>query len=671
MEIVFWLAAILISLAAGLWVFSADKKRAVPYPWLTSLLRTCIVFLTFLLLLAPLITLHKNETQKPIILFLQDNTASVANALKKDSTVYRKDAEALLQKLEKDYQVVKWGFGATIQKDSLFLYTQPATNISYALDEAVEYYGQQNLGAIILATDGRFNEGLNPLFQELPYQGTLYSVAIGDSALQKDIRVTNVYANKTVALHSQFEIRADILADRCEGYSNDISIREANGDRIAQTPLNITSSNFDKTVSFTIQAVRTGLHHYIIEVPAASGELNIANNRKDVFVEVVSEKKNILVLAAAPHPDVNAIREALEGLENYTVTVKISDHIPSDLFAYQIVILHDLPVTNESVDFKKPVWYIVGSGSNPVALGKAQIAAMNINSLSLQNNFAQFNPSFNAFTLPQNLNEVLDKMPPLASPAGKIMASPNSLVLLSSKNNNQPMWLLHQGNIPSAMLIGEGLWRWRMYEYRYFNSHAVIDDMVRQTISFLAANVNENPFRVTLPKYIWSNRESINLNAYLLNASNEQVNTSDVQLTITDSAGNKQSFSFEKMGNVYKINIGTRTSGVYNYLAQTVYNGKSYTSSGSFTIHNMPIEMMQTGADYSLLYSLAKKYDGALIPSENIRSLYDSILLNKSIKPVIQAKEDTIPLVDWKWYFFLILLFAIIEWILRKYWMAQ
>jgi hypothetical protein len=42
-----------------------------------------------------------------------------------------------------------------------------------------------------------------------------------------------------------------------------------------------------------------------------------------------------------------------------------------------------------------------------------------------------------------------------------------------------------------------------------------------------------------------------------------------------------------------------------------------------------------------------------------------------SIKPVIQTNVQSVPLVDWKWYFLLILIFAVAEWLLRKYWLAQ
>jgi len=671
MKIIFWLLAILISVAAGYWVYKTDRKKAVPYPWLTALLRSCIIFFTCLLLLAPFISVEKNETQKPVILFLQDNSESVADALKNDSVFFRKNATELLDKLSGKYQIVKWGFGNTIQKDTLFQYQQQVTDISNALTQAVDYYRQQNLGAIILATDGRYNQGINPQFMEVPFQGSIYTAVIGDTSSQKDLKITQTYANKTVLLNSQFEIRADIVAARCEGYNHAVSIKEVGGNVMGSSPINISSEQFDKAVAFVLKAERIGLHHYVITAPAADGEANIYNNRKDVFVEVVSEKKNILLLAAAPHPDVNTIREALNGLDNYNLTIKITKTIPADLSAFQVVILHNLPIDNQNITNNKPVWLIVGNGTNIAAINQTQLAKLSVNSLNLSNNFAQYNQSFNTFTLPQNINAVMDKMPPLASPSGNVQAAANSTVLFSSKNNNQPLWLLQQANVPKALLLGEGLWRWRLYEYRFFSTHQTINEVIRQTVSFLAANVNENPFHTELPKYVWSDREPITLNAYLLNASNEQINTADVELIITDSAGVKQSYNFEKNGSAYKINIGTRAAGSYTYFAKTSYNGKSYTASGSFRVENMPLEMMETGADFPMLYTLSEKYNGAAIRYKNILSLYDSIKNNKAVQPVIRSSQESIPLIDWKWFFFLILLLAVAEWLLRKYWMAQ
>ncbi|MCD6063930.1 MAG: hypothetical protein K0R82_1841 [Flavipsychrobacter sp.] len=670
-----WLLALLLSAAAGYWVYRADVKRAVPYPWLTALLRGIVILLTLLLLLAPSLTITKNDTQKPVIVLLQDESQSIAYNLGKDTTSYSKAAQDLADKLSGDYRVVTWGFGGSVQTDSLFRFRQPATDISTAMVRVQEFYGGQNLGAVILASDGRFNQGSNPLYQQTTLRSPLYTVGIGDTALQKDIRLAQVFSNKVISLNSQFEIRADIIATRSAGCSNNVSLSE-NGGSLATSAITVTDDRFDRSVSFTVRADKPGLHHYVINIPAADGEQNTANNRRDVFVEVVDEKKNILIVAAAPHPDVNAIREALAGMESYKVTVRMADELPSSYSEYNVIILHQVPSVASAGnlrDIDKPMWYILGSQSNYSLLNQMDLPAhVPMNPGTLRNVFAAYNTSFNVFTLPQTLNSVLDKMPPLNVANGTVQPQPDANILLQSKGaENMPLWLLKQGKSPVAILAGEGIWRWRLYEYKNFNTHNVVDELIRQTVSFLSVNSNDKPFQVQLPKYVWSDQETISLNAYLLNANNEQVNTPDVQLNITDSSGRKQNFSFERAGSAYKLNIGIWAGGTYNYTATTSYNGKPYSVSGSFVVESMPLELMQTGADYPLLYGMSKKYGGSFVPSANISSLADSIKNNVSIKPVIQTNTETVPLVDWKWYFFLLLAFAMAEWLMRKYWLAQ
>jgi hypothetical protein len=677
MYLFLWIVAILVSVAAGYWVYRADVRRAIPYPWLTAALRSLVILCTFFLLIAPTIRVDQHENKKPLVFFLQDNSESIPEALKRDTALYRKNATDLIDKLSSKYKVIKWGFDTKVRPDTLFRYTGEGTDIAAALEKAVEFYGQQNLGAIILATDGRFNQGLNPVFQDLPFQGSLYTAALGDSLAAKDIRVTRVYANKTVSLSSQFEIRADIVASRCSGYNNSVQLKEVNGAASGSAGISIATDQFDKSVSFTLKADRPGMHHYIIQAPAAEGETNTANNRRDVFVEVVSEKKNILIAAAAPHPDINAIREALSGLDEYSITVKTGDNLPSSFADYQVVILHSLPsqsnLVRQLAASHKAVWFIMGSQSANAAFNQAQqLAKLNVNPTNLQNINATWNSSFTSFTMPQNINAVMDKMPPLAIPGGTIEASPEALVLFSARGNgNMPLWMIRQGSQPTALLVGEGLWRWRMFEYRNFGTHNVIDEAIKQTVSFLSANSNDRPFRVELPKYAWSDQEAITLNAYLLNANNEQVNGPDAKLVITDSAGNKQDFSFERSGNAYKLNLGLRAAGTYTYIARATYEGKALVATGSFVVQNMPLEMMETGADYPLLHSLSRKYHGSLVPGMNISALYDSIANNPNIKPVISTTSDTVPLIDWKWYFAILLLLAATEWLLRKYWLAQ
>lgn len=671
------LIATLVAAGAGYIMYHADVKRAVPHPWVTATLRGVVVFLTLLLLLAPVFTITKNETQKPVVLFLQDNSRSVTEALGKDSSTYKDNANKLIAKLGDKYKVVTWNLDGNNGQDSLFRYNKDATDLSSALNKVQEYYGTQNLGAVVLATDGRYNQGVNPIYQQLSLKGALYTVGIGDTNLPKDVRIVQAYANKTVSINNSFEIRADIVATKSKGYNNTVRLTE-NSNTIATAAVSVNTDKYDRSVTFTIKADKPGLHHYVITAPAADGEANTANNRRDVFVEVVDEQKHILIAGLAPHPDVKAIREALSGLENYKITVRVNNDFPSLLEEYDILILHQLPGigyrSNPTIQrADKPTWFIMGSRTDPNALSsmKKPIVA-NIGGYAGRNVFAAYNSSFNTFTLPQNIRQVVDKFPPIAIPTGKLQLAPGAQALLVDKNNNDvPLWALQQGKTPTAIITGDALWKWRMYEYKNFGNTNIVDECIRQTISFLSTANSDKIFQVALPKYIWSDQEGINFNAYLRNANNEPINEPDVAISIKDSNGKETPYSFERTGNAYSLNIGIRAGGTYSYSATTNYNGKTHTASGSFVVETVPLELMETGADYDMLYTLAQNNNGAFFPASQMAAVYDSISTNQNIKPVIETNIETVPLIDRKWFFFLILLVAVAEWLLRKYWLAQ
>lgn len=672
-----WLWVLLALAAAGVagyFSWRADVRRAVPHPWIPAVLRGIVILLTALLLLAPAFTIRKNETKKPVVLVLQDNSRSILNELGKDSTAYQEQMNELIDKFSADYEVVKWNLNG--QTDSLYNFNNEVTDLAASLDKAQEFYGTQNLGAVILATDGRYNQGINPIYRQGAMKGSLYTIGIGDTIAQKDIRISKVYANKTVSLNNTFEIRADILADKCAGYNNTVRITEK-GNIISGSALNISNDRYDRSVSFTIKADRPGLHHYVIAVPPAEGEEVIANNRRDVFVEVVDQQKHVLIAGVAPHPDIKAITEALKDLTNYKITTRVNNDFPSLLDDYDILVLHQLPGagyrSNPTITrAKKPTLYIMGMQTDKLSLNQMdKPVSFNINPPTPHDIFAEYNTSFNAFNLPQNIRSVADKWPPLSVPQGTIQLYPNAQALFKGKGTNIPLWALQQGATPTAVITGEGLWRWRMYEYKNFNNTEVTDECIRQTIAFLSTDNTKDPFRVTLPKYIWSDREAITFNAFLRNANNEAVNTPDATITIKDSTGNSDKYSFERSGNTYRVNVGIRAGGTYTFTASVNYNGKSYTATGSFVVETIPLELMETGADYNLLYTLAQENDGAFFPASQMQQAYDSVKANNNIKPVIETTIESIPLIDRKWFFFLILLFAVAEWLIRKYWLAQ
>jgi len=668
------LIAFVVAACAALLLYRADKKRVVPYPLVTASLRGLLVFLCLLLLLSPKINKHNTELQKPIVLLLQDNSASIKNALGNDAASYQQKLKELHKTLSKDFRLITWNLNGAVAPDSLDQYPNTSTNIAKAINDATELYGQQNLSAFILASDGWYNEGNNPLYSEIPLNGSLYSIAIGDTSIAQDIRIAKVYANKTTSLNSQWEIRVDLIANRCAGIAQNISLSDAAGNVIAQSPININTDRFDATISFSVKANKAGLQEYKLSIPKTGMEQNLANNNAHVFVDVVAEKKKILLLAAAPHPDIKAIEEAMKSLEQYELVVKLPNELPNNFNEYACVILHQLPSNNNSIPEEllrhKSVWYIAGLLNNYAQLNALQQAVRFGTGVNMYNAEAQYNNGFNSFILPNNMAAITDILPPLSVSAGDRTAAANAQTIWNDKTG-KPLWTIVAGNTPTAVVCGEGIWRWRMYEYKNTGQHQVLDECIRQTINFLTANNNSKPFRTELPKYVWTNNEHVQINAFLYNQSNELVNEPNAEITIKDSLGNTRKYTFEKNGNAYRIDIGALAAGSYTYTSQTKLNEKVLSDAGHFVVEAIALENQESGCNYPLMYALAQKNNGCTFNSNNMLSVADSIAHNTNIKPLYQEQIEAADLIDWKWFFALIVLVATAEWLLRKYWMAM
>lgn len=674
MLILSFFIALIISATAAWLVYRADKKRLVPQPMITAVLRGLVIFLTLILIISPKIKKRNTEELKPIVLLLQDNSSSIQKALGKEADSYQQKLLELQNKLAKNYRLIQYNLDGTYPKDSPLRYNAISTNLSKAINEATELYSQQNLSAIVLASDGWYNEGNNPLFSDLPINGSLYSIALGDTAIPQDIRIAKVYANKSTSLNSQWELRADIFATRCNGAQQNIMLSDAQGNIVASAPISINSNKFDASVSFSVKANKTGLQQFKLTTAKIGNEQNLANNSANIFVEVLEEKKKILLLAAAPHPDIKAISEAIKGLDQYELSIKMANEIPNNLQEFVAIILHQLPSNNNIIsasNFRnKNVWVIAGVQNNYFETNQVQKAVSFGLGIATRGVEAQYNKAFSSFTLPNNLAAISDILPPLSVSANDIKAQANTQVLFSD-NEGKPLWTILSGQNNCAVLSGEGIWRWRLYEYKNTKQNIVIDECIRQTLNFLTANNNNKPFRTELAKYIWNNPEHVQISAFLHNANNEQINKPEANIVIKDSNGNSMNFAFERNGNAYRIDLGALAPGTYNYVAGTNYDGKNLSDQGKFLVNSSTLEDQENGCNYSLMYTLAAKNNGATFNTQNMLAVYDSIVANNSIKPLLSEQIEQADLIDWKWLFAIILLIATAEWLLRKYWMAM
>ena len=677
---------VLICLAIGL-LFSFFLYRKIkdrfPSPFIyysLACIRFVVISILAFLLLSPVLKYLQNKEEKPTIAFIQDNSASQKVGFKKtDSIAYKKDVLNLMDELKKDYNVKEFSFGDQLSDSLKFKFNEQSTDISSALELVMTTLESDNLGGIILASDGIYNKGASPLSVNYPYKGGIYTIGLGDTNVQKDALVARVFANKVVYLGDQFAIRSDIAAYACKGSQVTMTVFSHNANRVISSQnVQVSDERYSKSIETILDAKSAGVQHFTITVSNVEGEQNLANNTQEVYVEVIDSKENVLIIANAPHPDVFAIRDALSKNKNYKIDVMTADKVNAKIGDYNLIILHNLPSVNYNVSSlidqaKKigiSIWYITGSQTAMAAFNQDQ-DALQITSRGLSANDAQgvLNPNFSYFTV--NAANNISSLPPLSVPFGDYKTGPNTQVLMNQKlggvTTQYPLFLVQQQlNGRVGVLTGEGIWRWRLYDYNQHNNHTLVDDYLLKTAQYLSVKHDKKQFRTSIAKTVYAESEPITFDAELYNENYELINTPDVNLVILDSANTKYQFTMNKNGNSYSLNIGNLGAGKYSYATSTSFNGQQYTSTGNLIVVAQHIEEVNTTADFGLLNQLAKNYGGEFIYPSQIASLKEKIKRNASIKTILRSTVNTNPLIDWKWLFALLIALLSIEWFVRK-----
>lgn len=642
-------------------------------------MRTFAVALLAFMLLSPIFRKLQRTEIKPVIAILQDNTASQKAAFKTiNQSQYQNDLKQLVGKLREDYQVETYNYGDNIRDSLNFQYKDNISDISGNLETVLSSHDNENLACVIVTGDGIYNRGANPAFQSSTFQGSIYTVGVGDTNIQRDASIARAFANKVVYLGDKFSIRSDVAVYAGQGRNLSVSIYSHTAGRVvASKSFNVNSPRYSSSIESVINASSPGMHRYSIRVSKLDGEQNVANNVQDVFVQVLDNKEKILILANSPHPDIAALRSALTTNKNYKLKVQTAGEASVRVGDYNLIILHNLPspqfnansIIQEAKRLGVSLWFIAGRQTMIPALNKAQ-DAMQIQARSSAPSAAMpvLNSNFSYFNLKNKEN--ID-FPPLIAPFGTFKAGVNSQTLLTQRigavKTDYPLLTLQNGTRgKTAVLAGEGVWQWRMYNYRNSKNYNKVDELIASTVQFLSVKQDRRKFRISTQRSVFNETEAIIFDAEMYNENYELINSSDVNLNISDANGKVYKHSLNKNGNSYSLNIGSLASGKYSYSAAGSYNGRSMKGSGSFTVIEQNIEEANTTADFGLLNQLATNNNGEFVHANNVSALYDKIKENKEVKSLLRSQLNTFPLIDRKWIFGLIALLLALEWFLRK-----
>lgn len=642
---------------------------------LMAVFRFMSITLLSFLLLSPLIKTIKRTVEKPVVVIAQDNSESLVAG--KDSAFYKKEYKEKLQKLinelEDKYEVRTFSFADKIQEIqdlNAIDFKDKKTSLSALFDDLDTRYSNRNLGAVIMATDGLYNNGSSPVYASDKIKAPIYTIALGDTTVKKDIILLKTDHNRIVYLGNDFPVEVVVNAKQLKGKSTTLTISKDKTTLFTQV-INFNSDAFIQTVPVFLQAKETGLQHYKVKLSSLPEEMTTANNVNDLFIDVLDARQKILILADGPHPDVAALKGSIEKNQNYEVESYTLEGFDQSLKKYDLVILFQLPGARNPIQKIKtdlaaagtPLW--IFTGGNQVVredLSVNEVQRTNECEPVLEQNFP-------LFTLSDEFRKGVGDFPVVTCPFGNINAGTSTVLFyqrIGSVQTKTPLMTFNANTEnKTAIFYGEGIWRWRLQDFAAHGNHNLMDEFISKTVQYLSLKTDKSFFRVK-GKNNFPENEPVELEAEVYNESYELINTPDVNIVITDASNKKYPYAFSKTSNAYRLNAGVLPVGEYTYEARVKVGEKLYTQKGQFSVSALQIELTNTVADHQLLYRISRDHGGEMVHPSDLDKIAQKLQSRDDVKSISYSEKKLDDLLNLKWIFFVLLALLSAEWFMRK-----
>ena len=181
-----------------------------------------------------------------------------------------------------------------------------------------------------------------------------------------------------------------------------------------------------------------------------------------------------------------------------------------------------------------------------------------------------------------------------------------------------------------CFLLGEGFWRWKLYDYRVNNSHDSFNTLISQIVQYLALKVKKNQLNLQYDK-VYKETDIIQIEAQLYNKSYQATNKADLKFLLKNESGDEYAYQFERLGDVYRLEISGLPAGDYQFEAKARAFDQDLIQKGTFVVATENLEAKYLKANSKLLKDLSELSGGINVPLSQISKLSESLLNYNSI----------------------------------------
>lgn len=642
-----------------------------------AVLRALVLCMAGSLLLKPFVQLDRSLLLRPVILFLQDGSRSVP-AVSADSmywsTTYPDQLRQLRERVGDSYDIRSYSFGSDVRETDTVAFVAGETDFSTLFEQIQELYGDENIGAVVIATDGNNTRG-----EALPYAARrlqsaapFYTVVLGDTVKRSDLYITDLRYNEKAFVNKISQIALSV------GWQGIVApgtvLRLYAGDSlVGEKKIQLRARHGSLAEMFSFVPLRPGSYKMRLIADCPNGDQIEANNSEIFYLRVYESRKKILFCNTFVSPDAGALYRALRSNTSYEVE-QVRTITPQQLEKCDLVVLSGSDsrkaLRNELEQHRIPLLWLRGMDD----LGKGEyVTGIDLSGVSQSSDEAAPlpNPVFKLFVINDEIAQLAQKSMPVRVPYGKYSIPDARLQIaafqqIKGVETDRPLIAVYNNEATKqVILLGTGYWHWRTQCFEDFNNFDVFDRFANTLSEYLLANTGKERFIVNSPRSV-SENEDIRISAQVLDASMQLTEGAEVSLVLTDSAGKADSYNFVAQALEYKLTLGQLRPGEYRYAAKAVLGRETFTQSGVIRVAQSNAELIFSSADIGALRMLDDEHEGALFMAKDLAAVADSIQARPS-KSIYSARTEYVELIDIWWFMVLLAGLLFSEWALRKY----
>jgi hypothetical protein len=665
------------------------------------MLRFLALAIVLFLLFEPMFTSESTVVEEPVLGVLVDRSQSMSFADSLDGYLSASDALQALDTETRGRQRRVFVFDEQASPtDSLVAVTFEgrASNIARSLQELEEALDGESLGAIVLLSDGIHNAGANPVRVAERYGVPIIAVAHGDSTVRRDLRIVQLLTNELAYAGTEVPVRVRVRNDGFPEQAVEVAL-SAGGMDVDRTTVRIPEGSGEVVVDLRFQADTPGLARLQVDLTRLDGEATWRNNTESMAVQVLDQRKQVLLVAGAPSPDVSAWTQVLDSDPDVDLAVRVQSgpgtyfngELPDTLNAFDLLILVGFPGTatdpadsrilGDAVRDGLPVLFALDHATDFRMLQRDWSDVLPTTPETIRSTWQQVAFAPTPLALSHAIFEtggtrdagIWQRLPPLRTTETTWTTGPGVDILASTRIRSvvldDPLFVAgRSGRARAAVLLAHGFWRWKNVPEDLVDEAAAWAEVRSNLLQWLYVADDERLVRVEPARMVFTEDEPVQLRGEVYDEALTPLDGARVTVRIQAPDGTELPVGMRPLGNGrYEGDFGILPAGTYAYTADAEFNGAQMGSDeGEFVVGDRSVEFRQTRADHTLMRQIAARSGGQFLTSDQTASLGSVLAQLPSWRPSERVETAQIRLWQRMPFLILVVLLLTVEWFFRK-----